>query len=66
MNLKSIATIAATVIAGSAWAAGSVGTTHVSASCGKKETQSAGGGKDTACSKKETSCSKKETSCSKK
>ncbi|HRH16752.1 MAG TPA: hypothetical protein PKV17_03965 [Aquabacterium sp.] len=77
MNLKSIATLAAAVIASSAWAAAPTETKCGAGTCGKKESASkkaghaasgasSAGMKDASCSKKDASCSKKEASCSKK
>lgn len=81
MNLKSIAALAVTVIASSAWAAAPAEKKCGAGSCSKKEmtgknaghaasaaSSSASGahGKEAGCSKKEASCSKKEASCSKK
>jgi hypothetical protein len=80
MNLKSIATLAAAVIASSAWAAAPAETKCGAGTCGKKESASKKAGhaasgasgtskagmKDASCSKKDASCSKKEASCSKK
>jgi len=75
MNIKTIAAIAASVIAASAYAgekkdakcgAGSCSKKAASApesSCSKKDEA---GKKDAGCSKKEASCSKKEAGCSKK
>ncbi len=67
MNLKTIATAAAALIATSAWAgaASSPQSKCGAGTCGKKET-SAKGGKDASCSKKDASCGKKDASCSKK
>lgn len=65
MNLKTIATLAATLVATSAFAAGNDAKCGAG-SCGKKEAVQ----KDASCSKKdegkEAACSKKEASCSKK
>ena len=72
MNIKSIATLAAAIIASSAWAAAPADQKCGAGSCGKKESSAAGkdgakdAQKDAACSKKEASCSKKDASCSKK
>ncbi len=76
MNLKSIATIAAAVIASSAWAAAPAEKKCGAGSCSKKElankaahaasAASGAEGKEASCSKKDASCSKKEASCSKK
>ena len=68
MNLKTIATLAATLVATSTWAAapadqkcgaGSCGKKAVSASADKKEGKDGKDGKEASCSKKEASCSKK-------
>ena len=65
MNLKTIATLAATLVATSAFAAGNDAKCGAG-SCGKKEAVQ----KDAACSKKDegkdAACSKKDASCSKK
>jgi len=81
MNIKTIAALAATVIATTAWAgetkdqkcgAGSCGkkeaTTKKDASCGKKDKEASCSKKEASCSKKdkEASCSKKDAACSKK
>ena len=82
MNLKSIATLAATLIATSTWAASPAETKCGAGTCGKKESSApkdkaakdaacskkelADARKDAACSKKEASCSKKDASCAKK
>jgi len=68
MNLKSIAAIAATLVASSAFAAGTDAKCGAG-SCSKKEIAQKDANcskKDSSCSKKEASCSKKEASCSKK
>lgn len=65
MNIKSIATLAAAIIASSAWAAAPADKKCGAGSCSKKEA-SAGAKKDASCSKKDASCSKKDASCSKK
>lgn len=62
MNLKTIATLAATVVAASAWAAGPADQKCGAGTCGKKESSPK---KDASCSKKDAGCSKKEASCSK-
>lgn len=73
MNLKSIATLAAAVIASSAWAAAPAETKCGAGTCGKKEKASKkadhaasaasgaskAGMKDASCSKKDAGCSKK-------
>jgi hypothetical protein len=70
MNIKTIAALAASVIATTAWA-GEKDAKCGAGSCGKKETS----GKEHSCGKKdeagkdgkkESSCSKKDASCSKK
>lgn len=82
MNLKSLATLAATIVATSAWAAAPADTKCGAGTCGKKENaapkdkgtkdascskkEATSGQKDAACSKKEASCSKKDAACSKK
>lgn len=63
MNLKTLTTLAAAVLATSAYAAGSQDSKCGAGSCGKKESSST---KDAACSKKDGGCSKKDASCSKK
>lgn len=70
MNLKSIATLAAALIASSAWAAEPAEKKCGAGTCGKKEVTSkkatkvaAKGGK---ASVKEASCAKKDASCAKK
>lgn len=68
MNIKALATIAATLVATSAWA-GSHGEKKCGASsCGKKESSvmQDTSAKDASCGKKDSSCSKKDSSCSKK
>lgn len=62
MNIKTLATLAATVIASSAWAAAPADHKCGAGTCGKKETST----KESSCSKKDGGCSKKESSCSKK
>lgn len=77
MTLKSIATLAAAVIASSAWAAAPAETKCGAGTCGKKESTSKKAGhaasgaskagmKEASCGKKDASCSKKDASCSKK
>lgn len=76
MNLKTIATLAAAVVASSAWAAGPADQKCGAGTCGKKEvsckkgepcdTQGKEAMKEASCSKKEASCSKKEATCAKK
>lgn len=66
MNLKALATIAATVIAASAHAQAPAEQKCGAASCGKKEMQASCSKKEATCSKKDASCSKKEATCSKK
>ncbi|HEX5371983.1 MAG TPA: hypothetical protein VFW84_04555 [Aquabacterium sp.] len=70
MNLKSIATLAAALVATSAFAAGAPDKKCGAGTCGKKESAakkaSDAASKEASCSKKEASCSKKEASCSKK
>ena len=65
MNLKTVATLAAALIATSTAAvAGPADQKCGAGSCGKKETSASADkkGKDASCSKKEASCSKKEGS----
>lgn len=79
MNLKSIAALAATLIATSAWAEQPADQKCGAGTCGKKEAGARADGKkppaardgtatkkDTACSKKDAGCSKTEGGCSKK
>jgi len=82
MNLKSLATLAAAIVASSAWAAAPAETKCGAGSCGKKEnaapkspgTQEAGcskkeasdGQKDASCARKDAACSKKDAACAKK
>ncbi len=74
MNIKSLATLAAAIVATSSWAAAPADTKCGAGTCGKKENVAPknSGTKDAGCSKKdagttkEASCSKKEASCSKK
>lgn len=77
MNLKSIATLAATLIASTTWAAAPADAKCGAGSCSKKERatskeagcskkESTASPKDASCSKKEASCSKKDASCAKK
>jgi len=65
MNLKTVAALAASLIASSTFAAGSPAEQKCGAgSCGKKELSASADkkvGKDASCSKKEASCSKKDT-----
>lgn len=63
MNLKTLTALAATVLATSAWAAGSQESKCGAGSCGKKESSST---QDASCSKKDGGCSKKDAGCSKK
>jgi hypothetical protein len=74
MNIKTIAAIAASVIATTAWAgekdakcgAGSCGKKETSGkehSCGKKDEA---GKKESSCAKKDGGCSKKDGGCAKK
>lgn len=69
MNLKTLAALAASIVASSAFAAAPADKKCGAGTCGKKEA-SAKVPKDAAseasCSKKEASCAKKEASCSKK
>ncbi len=74
MNIKTIAAIAASVIATTAWA-GEKDAKCGAGSCGKKETSSKehscskkdeAGKKEASCSKKDGGCAKKDASCSKK
>jgi len=68
MNLKSMAALAATVIASTAWA-GPTDAKCGAGSCSKKAKTPETETKEASCSKKEASCSKKEekeASCSKK
>lgn len=71
MNIKSIAALAATLVAASAWAGTPADKKCGAGTCGKKEVTQKAGDKDASCSKKEASCSKKdeatkEAACSKK
>lgn len=75
MNLKTLATVAATIVASSTWAATPADTKCGAGTCGKKEQTAsrASAAKEASCSKKEdssttkdASCAKKEASCSKK
>lgn len=66
MNLKALATIAATVIATAAHAQAPAEQKCGASSCGKKEQAASCSKKEVSCSKKEASCSKQEASCSKK
>lgn len=63
MTLKSIAALAAAVIAGSAWAGAPAEQKCGTSTCGKKETPCKPGDK---CDGKEASCSKKDAACAKK
>ena len=68
-NIQSIATLAASLIAASAFAAGEAPDTKCGAgSCGKKTAtdKKPAQGKDAACSKKDAACGKKDAACSKK
>lgn len=62
MNLKTVATLAATLIAASAYTAAHAEQKCGAGSCGKKASSAAADqkGKDASCSKKEASCSKKD------
>jgi len=62
MKLKTLTTLAAAVLATSAWAAGSQDSKCGAGTCGKKESST----KDATCSKKDGGCSKKDAACSKK
>lgn len=70
MNIKSLAALAATVIATTAYAGDTKDHKCGAGSCGKKAHVTQDGDKadpkQASCSKKEGSCSKKEASCSKK
>ena len=67
LNIKSVATIAAALIASSAWAAGAAEQKCGAGTCGKKETTCKPGAQcDASCSKKDRACSKKDAACSKK
>lgn len=67
LNIKSVATIAAALIASSAWAAGAAEQKCGAGTCGKKETTCKPGAQcDASCSKKDAACSKKDAACSKK
>lgn len=74
MNLKSLAALAAAVIATSAWADKPADQKCGAGTCGKKENAARGADgkkptaarKDAACSKKDAGCSKKDAGCSKK
>lgn len=68
-TIKSIATLAASLLAASAFAAGEAPDTKCGAgSCGKKTStdKKPAHGKDAACSKKDAACGKKDAACSKK
>lgn len=64
MHLKTVATLAATLIAASAYTAAHAEQKCGAGSCGKKESATSADqkGKDASCSKKEASCSKKDGS----
>ena len=67
LNIKSVATIAAALMASSAWAAGAAEQKCGAGTCGKKETTCKPGAQcDASCSKKDSACSKKDAACSKK
>ena len=67
LNIKSVATIAAALIASSDWAAGAAEQKCGAGTCGKKETTCKPGAQcDASCSKKDSACSKKDAACSKK
>jgi len=67
LNIKSVETIAAALIASSAWAAGAAEQKCGAGTCGKKETTCKPGAQcDASCSKKDSACSKKDAACSKK
>ena len=67
LNIKSVATIAAALIASSAWAAGAAEQKGGAVTCGKKDrTCKPGAQCDASCSKKDSACSKKDAACSKK
>ncbi len=67
LNIKSVATIAAALIASSAWAAGAAEQKCGAGTCGKKETTCKPGAQcDASCSKKDSAGSKKDAACSKK
>lgn len=60
MNLKTIATLAAALVASSAWAGAHADQKCGAGTCGKKETSSPkGDAKDAGCGKKDASCSNK-------
>ena len=68
-TIKSIATLAASLLAASAFAAGEAPDTKCGAgSCGKKTNtdKKPAHAKDAACSKKDAACGKKDAACSKK
>jgi hypothetical protein len=68
-TIKSIATLAASLLAASAFAAGEAPDTKCGAgSCGKKTStdKKPAHAKDAACSKKDAACGKKDAACSKK
>lgn len=71
MNLKTIAALAATIVASSAFAAGPADSKCGAGSCGKKESSAkaikgAKAASEAACSKKDAGCGKKDAGCSKK
>jgi hypothetical protein len=67
LNLRTIATIAAALVASSTWAAGGAEQKCGAGTCGKKESTCKPGTKcDASCSKKDSGCSKKDAACSKK
>ncbi len=76
MNLKTIAALAASIVASTAFAAAPADKKCGAGTCGKKEasaktpkeaaSEASCSKKESGCSKKEASCSKKEASCSKK
>lgn len=59
MNLKSVAALAAAVLASSSFAAGAADQKCGAGTCAKKD-RPAAAGKEASCSKKDASCSKKE------
>lgn len=63
MDTKTLAAMAAAILATSTWAASPADKSCAAAGCSKKEPQCQPGqdcgGKDTACSKKDAACSKK-------
>lgn len=66
MNLKSLATLAAAVVATSGVATTALAGQTTSFDKNEHLSQSSCSKKEASCSKKEASCSKKEASCSKK